>query len=327
MKKRVFVYEYLSGGGLGAADDADSAELLSMGRSMRDAMLADLLRLDTCSVTVAACESSSSLPRAATALCPLAGETAFEFVARQSARHDVVWLVAPETDGVLARLQRAVDPARWLGCSAEAIALASSKKNTLARLASHGITTPLAFVGAPGVDRWVVKPDDGAGAVDTRVFADAALARADQNRRAQSGASVTLEPWVEGEALSLSLLCAPRGSELLSINRQQIAIDASGGLSFEGVSVNAVDRADPRAPHLAAWADQVGRAIGGLNGFVGIDLVWHPRRGPVAIEVNPRVTNAYVGLSAALGRNLAGELLAHCLPAQAHQQVAAHAHG
>jgi tyramine---L-glutamate ligase len=32
-------------------------------------------------------------------------------------------------------------------------------------------------------------------------------------------------------------------------------------------------------------------------------------RGPVVIEVNPRVTCAYIGLSAALGRNLAAELL------------------
>ena len=47
-----------------------------------------------------------------------------------------------------------------------------------------------------------------------------------------------------------------------------------------------------------------------LGGFVGIDLVWHDRRGPVAIEINPRVTCAYVGLSRSLGRNLAGEVIA-----------------
>jgi predicted ATP-grasp superfamily ATP-dependent carboligase len=56
-------------------------------------------------------------------------------------------------------------------------------------------------------------------------------------------------------------------------------------------------------------AQRVGAALPGLFGFVGIDVVWHPQRGPVVIEVNPRVTCAYVGLSAALGRNLAAELL------------------
>jgi predicted ATP-grasp superfamily ATP-dependent carboligase len=48
----------------------------------------------------------------------------------------------------------------------------------------------------------------------------------------------------------------------------------------------------------------------GLRGFAGIDVVWHPSRGPVVIEVNPRLTVAYAGLSAALGGNLAAALLA-----------------
>jgi len=57
-------------------------------------------------------------------------------------------------------------------------------------------------------------------------------------------------------------------------------------------------------------APAVHRALPGLRGFVGIDVVWHARRGPVAIEVNPRVTSAYVGLSGTLRRNLAADVLA-----------------
>jgi tyramine---L-glutamate ligase len=40
--------------------------------------------------------------------------------------------------------------------------------------------------------------------------------------------------------------------------------------------------------------------------------VWHERCGPVVIEINPRVTSAYVGLSRALGRNLAADVMAVC---------------
>ena len=42
--KRIFVYEYLSGGGPVAGTDAHRSELLAMGRAMRDAITADLLR-------------------------------------------------------------------------------------------------------------------------------------------------------------------------------------------------------------------------------------------------------------------------------------------
>jgi predicted ATP-grasp superfamily ATP-dependent carboligase len=92
------------------------------------------------------------------------------------------------------------------------------------------------------------------------------------------------------------------------------------------VTVDALGRDDPRWRALSALAAQVARAIPGLRGFAGIDLVWHPRRGPVAIEVNPRVTCAYVGLSAALGRNLAAELVASGLHGDAEDGELARAH-
>ena len=158
---RVFVYEHLSGGG--AADAPD--ELIAAGREMRDAVARDLLRAGDCAVSVAAGRHAAEVPAGSTALHAVAGETATEFVVRQSRLHDHTWAIAPETGGVLAQLQRAVDAERWLGCDAASIALATSKRATLARAAEHGIVTPLAFAASPATRRWVVKPDDGAGAM------------------------------------------------------------------------------------------------------------------------------------------------------------------
>ena len=309
MTQRVLVVEYLSAC-YGSGTTEGDAALLAQGRAMRDAMLADLVRAEHCLVSAAVCEPGNTLPAGVLPQRARAGESAFDCVARQSRAHSLVWLVAPETDGVLARFQQAVGDTRWMGCSAAAIALAGSKQATLAHLAAHGVPTPLAFAGAPETTRWVVKPDDGAGAVATRVHSRHADALHDQGSRAQAGAHATLEPWVDGEALSLSLLCKAHDAEMLSINRQCIAIDGHGQLSYDGVQVHALRQGDPRWRPLAALAMQVVRAIPGLRGFVGLDLVWHAQRGPVVIEVNPRVTCAYVGLSAALGRNLAAELLA-----------------
>jgi predicted ATP-grasp superfamily ATP-dependent carboligase len=150
-----------------------------------------------------------------------------------------------------------------------------------------------------------VKPDDGAGAVATRRHASHAAALADLERRRGAAESATLEPWVEGEALSLSLLCGDGAAELLAVNRQHLALDADGQVTYGGVTVNA---AAPDA-ELRRFAAAVARALPGLAGYVGVDVVRHAERGPVAIEVNPRVTCAYVGLSAALGRNLARDVL------------------
>ena len=316
--KRVLVCEYLSAGGLVSAGEAASDALQAMGTSMRDAIVADLLRAGVYAVTVATCARASPVAAAAVPVLPRAAESAVDFVARQADLHDAVWVVAPETDGLLGQLQHCVDPARWLGCDAASIRLASAKRATLLHLAEAGITTPLAFEHAPEVRRWVVKPDDGAGAVGTRVHGSADAAMDDWAQRSRSGHAMAIEPWVEGEALSLSLLCRARRTELLSVNRQRLSINADGWLAYVGVEVNVLPLTEARGALLAALASRVGRAMPGLRGFVGIDVVWHAQRGPVLIEVNPRVTCAYVGLSRALGRNLAAEVI------DAHAQEAKH---
>lgn len=303
---RVFVYEHLSG-----ADAAGlPGDLIAAGRAMRDAVAHDLLRAGDCGVSVAASRHAPQVPAGACALHALAGEAATDFVARQARLHDRTWVIAPETDGVLAQLQRVVDPGRWLGCDAASIALATSKRVTLARAAAHGVTTPLAFAASPSTRRWVVKPDDGAGATATRVHNTFAAALADVETRHRHGGSSVLEAWVAGAPLSLSLLCGAGHAELLAVNRQQLTIDALGVLAFDGVQINALAPDDARTATLRAWAQVLARAVPGLRGYVGVDLVWHAQRGPVLIEINPRVTVAYVGLSAALGRNLAAAVLA-----------------
>lgn len=283
------MFEYLSGGGLAGADDGS---LLAQGLAMRDALVSDLRRIDDCRVTCANGPIS-------------ADESALEFVARQAASHDRVWVIAPETAGTLEHLHDAVGGARWIGCNAAAIRVAASKRATLEVLARHGVATPLALAGS--ATRWVVKPDDGAGAVDNRIHASRDDAQADSLRRETPA---TIEPWAQGEPLSLSLLCAGGEAELLSINRQRIEVDPHGNVAYRGVIIDAIGRNDARALPLRAMASRVAGALPGLRGFVGVDLVWHAELGPVAVEVNPRLTCAYVGLSAALGRNLAAEVLA-----------------
>lgn len=279
----MFLYEYLSAGG---AVEAGADSLLLEGRAMREALATELRMLPGWQVTVA------GLPGEPGCRAARAGETPAAFVAREAAGHRYVWVVAPETAGLLGRLQAAVPRGvGWIGCSADAIGIASSKRRTAECLAAAGVPVPRPGLDAAG--RWVLKPDDGAGSVDTHCLA-AAPARLPPGQR--------LEPWVDGEPMSLSLLGQPGGIELLSVNRQQVTVAPDGVVHCAVPRPNVLGPADTRWPVLRRLATAVAAAIPGLRGFVGIDLVWHPVAGPVVIEVNPRVTTALVGLSAALGR-------------------------
>ena len=280
---------------------------------MRDAILADLAAIPGIVITYTTMRDAA-LPRIATAsaspACPEDGESATDFVRRHAALHDCAWIVAPETGGILADLRNCVGDARWIGCSVEAIRTASSKRRTVQQLRAFGVpTTREANSSVVDADtRWVVKPDDGAGACNTRVHRSLASALDDRNRRASCREEARVEVWEEGQARSLSLMCGSNDVELLSVNRQRIDIADDGGVHYGGVDIDVARCCTD--PALAQLARDVARAIPGLAGYVGVDVVMRRDGAPVVIEVNPRVTCAYVGLSAALGRNLARDVLA-----------------
>lgn len=285
---RIFVAEYLSGLEPGALD----AALLAQGVAMRDAVLSDLLVAEPHLTLHCAVSPQAPLPEGLAGVQPLpcpAGESPVDFVRRHALAHDVVWVIAPESGDLLGQLADAVPPSRWLGCDATSIRIASSKSKTTALLHAQGVLTPRAFENDASVRAWVVKPDDGVGASEARRHGTRAAAEADRSQRP----SAVLEPWVDGPAMSLTLLCEGGRAELLSVNRQSVDVDADGWLIEQGVSPLDV----PADAALQRLAQQVAQAMPGLFGLVGIDYVANPAHGPVLIEVNPRVTSAVVGLA------------------------------
>jgi len=128
--------------------------------------------------------------------------------------------------------------------------------------------------------------------------------RAARDRLAADPRELVAQPWIDGPALSLSLLCDGRGARLLSCNRQHVRV-AGGRVTLEAIGVNAV--AD-RNGQLAQLAGRIAAAVPGLWGYVGVDFVL-TSQGPVVLEINPRLTTSYCGLRQALGINAAALVL------------------
>jgi predicted ATP-grasp superfamily ATP-dependent carboligase len=308
---RVLVCEFVTGGGLAGA--VLPASLAREGDMMLRALVKDLADLPDITVVVT---RDGRLPAAdlpAEIHRIDAGSDPWTLWPKLMELTDAVWPIAPETDGILERLSNLVlDRGKiLLGTRPAAVRLTTSKRQTAEHLAAHGIavapTMPLATALADelpqSITGWVVKPDDGAGAEDTRLHRSrAALQRWAATR--PDVARFVVQAYLAGAAASLSLLCRAGRATLLSCNSQDVRLEGDRFRYHGGAVGGREDRRTAYEP-LAA---RIAAAVPALWGYAGVDLV-ETAGGPVVLEINPRLTTTYAGLRRALGVNPAGLVL------------------
>ncbi|PWC35379.1 ATP-grasp domain-containing protein [Azospirillum sp. TSO22-1] len=298
MTTRVFVCEYVTGGGL---KDGPMAALLPEAEMMVAALVKDLTAVEGVQVTLARDRRLPPLPMPVS-IHWVSVDDPWPQWERALAGHDALWPLAPETGGLLERVSRMAGDTgvRLLGSAPDAVAVTASKSATAAVLVAAGVPVIPTFprdAPPPAEHGWVLKPDDGAGAEGVRRIA--------AWRDAGDTVGMVVQPFIPGVPASLSVLCRDGRGWLLSANAQRIEIGAGGAFAYRGSDVGALAG---RAAELRPLAEAVAAALPGLWGYVGIDLVLSDV-GPVVVEVNPRLTTSYVGLRRALGVNPAALVL------------------
>lgn len=229
---------------------------------------------------------------------------------------EAVVIIAPETKGQLIRIQQGILDHHqiYLGCSQQATAICSNKLLCYQHLLTHNIATPITYTAltwrndfSPS-SRLIIKPIDGAGCLDTLLFDNAFGAQCYLKKvPANKIASIIIQPYIQGKAISLSLFINHKKAILLTINEQHINHE-NKQLIFDSCSVNTISETEFPRSVAQKLADNIRDAIPGLWGFVGIDLVLSSS-GPIVIEINPRMTTSYVGLKQAINKNPAEFLI------------------
>lgn len=297
---KVFAFDYLSAGGLSDRPVPDT--LRQQGALMLRALLADLALLPGIEL-ITTHDQRQPLTDGPPSARMLGGPGSFmqRFAAGVQAA-DAVWPLAPESGGTLEYLSRKVQGQRrlLLGCRPDAVHTASSKLLTARALLRAGIPvvatySPLQAL-PPNVAAWVVKPEHGAGCINTRIFNQAGPAL-DWVAAEQAGPYV-LQPFIAGKLCSLCLLCRDGQARVLSCNLQRIAV-RDNQFYFLGSTVNGIADHDGQ---LGRCARQVAAALPGLWGYVGIDLILG-EQGLQVLEINPRMTTSCAGLHESLGTN------------------------
>ncbi len=305
---KLLICEYVTAGGLGPAI---AGPLTAEADAMVQALVRDFSALADVQIRLLRCPSLPPVPQTQGLQVETATwQTATLPAALAQASH--VLLVAPESDGILASLSHQAQLAgvRVLGCTADAVTRCGNKLTTASILLDAGIAHPVTFHGPAAVHQaaahrpalhgpWVIKPVDGCGCDRVRQYPDLISAGMAWQALGTAQPGHLLQPWLCGQAASLSVLATATGTRLLSVNLQHLQIDGAGQVELASVQTGALQDRDGA---LTALAQKVADALPGLQGIFGIDVVLDQDQFTV-IEINPRVTSAYPALAHVLGNN------------------------
>ena len=314
---KLFVCEFITAGGMCAVDLPLS--LVKEGGLMRDALLRDLFELGGYEIVALHDYRLDASP-----LVNISVVVEHDFEAefkRMLTQVDLVWLIAPETDGILLELSRLCYEADviFLGCEFDAMLTGTSKSiayeamleakiNTLPVIAGDDFVTDKSFSHVLSIQqkgRWVAKPEDGAGCEGIHVFDDLTTLM-DWLIQSDRYLNYLVQPFQEGVAASISMICRGGKGWLLTCNQQHITID-SDSFSLKGITVNGMSVYWSRFETLVR---KVAKMLPDAAGFIGVDVIIDQENDKIyVVEINPRLTSSYVGLKEAIGHNPAKIIL------------------
>ncbi len=305
----ILIYEHASAGGF--AESAVSPSILAEGFGMLRSLVTGLKSAGHRVTVIVAAELIRFNPAlSADCIIPVFSfHEAQQAILRVCTTIDAVYIIAPETGGALHSLVEFVEQngVPTLNCSSKAIQAVSNKAVLYETLSSNGLKIPRTIMLDKSdsiikdIERRfsfpvVFKPLDGVGCSGISLVKDRsqivnAVAKIDAELASEK---FVVQEYLEGEAVSVSLLCTSSDASPFSLNKQEIDL-----LGPEETSVY-VGGCVPYDHELKLKAFEVAKAVAGcfsgLRGYVGVDLILTEKE-PVVVDVNPRLTTSFIGLN------------------------------
>ena len=317
---KLFVCEFITGGGLSA--EALPESLVKEGTLMRDALLIDLIEMEEYEIITTHDVRLGAMALVQNSL-PVEAGLFTEVFKEALGQVDLVWLIAPETDGILLSLSELCYAADvvFLGCGFDATLIGTSKSLTYEALQAANIHTLPVIAGEDFVtdeeftlakslqpldlSAWVAKPEDGAGCDGINIFNDLPklMVWLKQDDRYLN---YLIQPYQQGIAASISMLCRDGKCWLLSCNQQHITSDGQT-FNLSGIAVNGMQAYWQR---LDTIARRIAKKLPDAAGYIGVDVIIDTENDEIfVVEINPRLTTSYVGLRESIGYNPAQIIL------------------
>jgi len=299
-----FLFEFITGGGLIGQTLPDS--LVREAKSMAQTLIKELIACGHYKITIT---RDSRVDLFGHDITEHTINTPFKKILPELVRKsDICWLIAPETENCLYNLTDLFmqNASIFIGSNLNAVQITSSKLVTSNILENANISTPetklLKDVIPDSKSGWIIKPDDGVGAQNCIYLSDMLALR--ENMTIKENDNYIIQPFIEGEHMSMSLFVYNKNIQLLSCNKQEITLK-NNLISLTGIGVNEFLSYKDQMRELA---ESIVSAIPGFSGYIGIDLIRSNNKFFV-IDINPRFTTSYAGISASLGINITEKIL------------------
>ena len=299
-----FLFEFITGGGLIGQTLPDS--LVREARTMVQTLIKELIACGHYKITITRDSRVDSFGRDVTEHTI---NTPFKKILPELVRkYDICWLIAPEKENCLYNLTDLFmqNASIFIGSDLNAVHTTASKLITGNILENANICTPdtklLKDVIPDSKSGWIIKPDDGVGAENCIYVSDRLSLL--EYMTIKENDNYIIQPFIEGEHMSMSLFVYNKNIQLLSCNKQEITLK-NNLISLTGIGVNEFLLYKDQMRELA---QSIVSVIAGFSGYIGIDLIRSNNKFFV-IDINPRFTTSYAGISASLGINITEKML------------------
>jgi hypothetical protein len=321
---KIIVYEHVSGGGY--AEQPIPTSVLAEGFGMLREIVTDFTAAGH-EVTVLLDARIAKLHPPLDVFCILPiyfNKESERFLKNVATINDATYIIAPETGQTLQSLVELAEQTGKisLNCESKAIKTIADKAALYEDLQKKGFRAPKTLVlnrsdslaqVKQAIKRElsypvILKPIDGVGCGGLSIIKEEIhVNTAIEKVKAVSNAThFVVQQFIVGEAVSLSLLCNDKKAMALSLNRQSITLaEPNETSSYDG---GCVPFNHPLEQEALSLAEKIVESFSGLWGYVGVDLVL-AKDYPYIVDVNPRLTTSYVGLSKVANFNVAEALI------------------
>jgi predicted ATP-grasp superfamily ATP-dependent carboligase len=305
------IFEYISGGGY--SDQKLSSSILSEAYGMLRCLISDC---KTAGHNVTTLMDSRLIafdaPIEAENIVPVhSQDEVYEKLKDVSGLVDGVYVIAPESGQVLEKLIKTVEDSggNSLNCESVSVELVSNKMEAYQIFKKNGLRVPeTVLIGANekvenvrGLVKdlgypLVVKPLDGVSCgglsvvKDERKIAFAVKKVAQESNKKQ----YVVQKLINGKAASACVLSTGEKAMAVSLNMQQVILSSPTNESM--YTGGTVPFNHSKQKEALEAAEKAVKAVKGLKGYVGVDMILTDGE-PVVIEINPRLTASYIGLS------------------------------